>query len=53
MKATEYHLSCNKVLLQPFAFPNNQPAAKIVNRIRSPTEVYQIQRISPKEMRKI
>jgi len=53
MKAIKYHLSCNKILLQSITFPNDQPAAKIVNRIRSPIEIYQIQRISPKEMGKI
>jgi len=50
MKALKYHLICNKILLQSIASYNNLPAAKIINRARSPTEIYQIQRISPKEM---
>jgi len=47
MKAIEYHLSCNKILS---IASNDQPAAKIINRIRSPTGIYQIQRVSHKEM---
>jgi hypothetical protein len=46
MKATEYHLSFNKILLQSVASTSTK-------WIRSPTEIYQIQRISPKEMGKI
>jgi hypothetical protein len=53
MKATEYHLIYNKILSQSIASANDQPTAKIVNQIRSPTEIYQIQRINPKEMGKI
>jgi len=49
----KYHLSYNKILSQSIASSNNQPAAKIFNWIRSPTGIYQIQRISPKEMGKI
>jgi hypothetical protein len=51
MKALEYHLNCNEILLQSIASYNNPQAAKIINRARSPTEIYQIQRISHKEMR--
>jgi hypothetical protein len=50
MKALEYHLICNEILLQSIASYNNLPAAKIINRARSPTKIYQIQRISPKKM---
>jgi len=50
MKALEYHLICNEILLQSIAPYNNPPTAKIINRVRSPTEIYLIQRISPKEM---
>jgi hypothetical protein len=46
MKATEYHLSCNKILLQSIASTSSK-------QIRSPTEISQIQRISPKEMGEI
>jgi hypothetical protein len=53
MKALEYHLICNEILLQSIASPNDQPAAKIINRVQSPTEIYQIQRISPKKMKKV
>jgi hypothetical protein len=53
IKALEYHLVCNEILLQSIASPNDQPVAKIINRARSPTEIYQIQRISPKEMGKV
>jgi hypothetical protein len=52
MKALEYHLICNEILLQSIASNNNQPAENIINRARSPTEIYQIQRISLKEMGK-
>jgi hypothetical protein len=53
MKAIEYHLNSNKILLQSITSPNGQLAVKIVNRIRSPTEAYQIQRVNPKEKGKI
>jgi hypothetical protein len=53
MKVLEYHLICNEILLQSIASPNDQPAAKIINWARSPTEIYQIQIISPKEMGKV
>jgi hypothetical protein len=53
IKALEYHLVCNEILLQSIASPNDQPVAKIINRARSPTEIYQIQRISLKEMGKV
>jgi hypothetical protein len=46
------HLICNEILLQSIVFYNNPPTVKIINRARSPTEIYQIQRISPKEMEK-
>jgi hypothetical protein len=53
MKALEYHLICNEILLQSIVSYNNPPVVKIINRARSPTEIYQIQRISPKEMGKV
>jgi hypothetical protein len=46
MKATEYLLSYNKILLQSVVSTSSK-------RIRSPTEIYQLQRVSPKEMRKV
>jgi hypothetical protein len=53
MKALEYHLICNEILLQSIASPYDQIAEKIINRARSPTEINQIQRISHKEMEKV
>jgi hypothetical protein len=53
MKTLKYHLICNEILLQSTASPNDQPATKIISQARSPTDIYQIQKISPKEMVKV